>query len=360
MSNAPIAVPEKVERVDIFKGVSAKARTTVFQFIWELKLRVFSEGEILEQELRKDPDDRVFLKLVQPQSMDALRRRSYDNWFWKILHFVDGTMPAFSIFCRRNFFLMLLDALLRGSGQVMMCNNPIGGAIAIGAMFAANAWIAVMAVFGLVCSTLTAYFLGVNRAAWQGGLFGYNGLLLGAACGALMDGPYNALTIPIVFVGATFTSIMNLAFGNMLAPIFGAPPLALAFVFCTWIVLGAMFQWQNFNLLPGTMGKFPGPKPGPVTFNVNEAFQGWIRGCGAIFFAGTTWSGCMIIFAMTFFSRISAIMMLCGSMVGLFAGWMAGVDVAQLYGGGYSYDAALAAIGIGGLFYVISWKVWVF
>jgi hypothetical protein len=54
-----IFVPEKQERVDIFQGVSAKARTTVFQFIWELKLRVFSEGEILEQELRKDPEDRV-------------------------------------------------------------------------------------------------------------------------------------------------------------------------------------------------------------------------------------------------------------------------------------------------------------
>jgi hypothetical protein len=197
--------------------------------------------------------------------MEALRRRSYDNNFWKVcfvffyfffiffyflnhpnqaLHFVDGTMPAFSIFCRRHFFLMFLDALLRGAGQVMMCNNPISGAIAIGAIFAANTWIAVMACLGLLCSTLTAYLLGVNRAAWQGGLFGYNGLLLGAACGALMAGPYNALTIPIVFVGATFTSIMNLAFGNMLAPIFGAPPLALAFVFCTWIVLGAMFSWQ--------------------------------------------------------------------------------------------------------------------
>jgi hypothetical protein len=94
---------EKVEREDIFKGVSARARTTVFQFIWELKLRVFTEGEILEQELRKEPDDRVFLKLVQPQSMDALRRRSYDNWFWKILHFVDGTMPAFSSFAAATF-----------------------------------------------------------------------------------------------------------------------------------------------------------------------------------------------------------------------------------------------------------------
>ncbi len=346
-----------VPREDIFQGVSARARTTVFQFIWELKLRVFSEGQILEQELRKEPDDRVYLKLIQPKSMDALRKRSYDNWPWKALHFVDGTMPAWSIFCRRHFLLMFLDALLRGSGQVMMCNNPIGGAIAIGAIFAANAWIGVMACFGLVCSTLTAYFLGVNRAAWQGGLFGYNGLLLGAACGNFMAGPWNALTIPIVFVGSTFTSILNLAFGNMLAPIFGAPPLALAFVFMTWIVLGAMFGWQNFDLLPGTAGRFPGPKPGPVTFDVGLAFQAWMRGCGAIYFAGTTWSGCMMVFAMTFFSRISAIMMLCGSMVGLLAAWMAGVDVNQIYGGGYSYDAALAAIGIGGLFYVISWKV---
>jgi urea transporter len=68
----------------------------------------------------------------------------------------------------------------------MMCNNPIGGAIAIGAMFAANAWVACMACLGLLCSTVTAYLLGVNRAAWQGGLFGYNGLLIGAACGAFM------------------------------------------------------------------------------------------------------------------------------------------------------------------------------
>lgn len=127
--------------------------------------------------------------------------------------------------------------------------------------------VACMACFGLLCSTTTALILGVNRAAWQGGLFGYNGLLLGAACGALMLNPWEPLTIPIVFVGATFTSLMNLAFGNILAPVFGAPPLALAFVFCTWIVLGAMYGWQNFKLDPVAMvPHLPGPTPGPVTF----------------------------------------------------------------------------------------------
>ena len=142
-----------------FDGVSNKARTTVFQFIWELKLRAFTEGEILEQELRKDESDRIFLKLVQPTSMEALKRRKFDGKFWRALHYVDGTMPAWSAFCRRSFFLSLLDALLRGAGQNMMCNNPIGGAIAIGAIFATDAWIGVMACFGLLTSTLVAYFL---------------------------------------------------------------------------------------------------------------------------------------------------------------------------------------------------------
>merc|ERR1712000_437535 len=49
--------------------------------------------------------------------------------------------------------------------------------------------------------------------------------------------------------------------------------------------------------------------------------------------------------------------MLMGSLVGIFAAYAAGVDVAQIYSGGYSYDAALTAIGVGGLFFVISWKV---
>lgn len=357
---AEAAASPKRER--IFDGVSSRARTTVYQFIWECKLRVFTEGEILEQELRKDPDDRVYLKLLQPQSAAVLDPRASSNPVLRFLTLLDGTMPAFSRWCRQtSLWLCFIDALLRGAGQVMMANNPITGAIAIGALFASSAWYACMACFGLVFSTSTAYLLGVNRAAWQGGLFGYNGFLIGAALAALMTGPWEALTIPMVAVGATFTSILNLAFGNMLAPIFGAPPLALAFVFMTWIIVGGMYNWNYFNLLAASAGglnpALPGKPAGETGFLVGEAFQGWIRGCGAIYFAGTTWSGCMIVFAMSFFSRISAVMMLLGSFVGLLAGWFVGVSVNQLYSGGFSYDAALAAIGVGGLFFVITWKV---
>lgn len=90
----------------------------------------------------------------------------------------------------------------------------------------------------------------------------------------------------------------------------------------TWIMLGGMFGWEHFNA-DGLSAGIPGVtvgKPGVTSFDAGNVFQGWIRGLGAIYFAGETWSGCMMLVAMTFFSRISAAMMLMGSMVGIFAG----------------------------------------
>ncbi len=161
-------------------------------------MRVFTEGEILEQELRKEPEDRIFLKLLQPQSMEALSRsRRNKSPLLRALHYVDGTMPECSRFARQHIVLLFVDALLRGASQVMLANNPVAGAIAIGAVFAASAWIACMGCFGLICSTVTAYLMGVNRAAWQSGLFGYNGMLMGMALGAIMAGPWQPLTLPV-------------------------------------------------------------------------------------------------------------------------------------------------------------------
>ncbi len=112
----------------------------------------------------------------------------------------------------------------------------------------------------------------------------------------------------MVFFGSVLSSILNLAFGNMLAPVFGAPPLALAFLFSIWTIIGAMYSWHNFSLSAGMMPKFPGPTPGPTSFDVGLAFQAWMKGCGQIYYSGTVWSGCMLVFAMSFFSRVSAVM----------------------------------------------------
>ncbi len=332
-------------------------RRRVFQFVWELKLRCFTAEEILEQELRKDVEDRVFLKLLQPRSMEELERRTHRGAAWGLLRFVNGTMPAFARLAQRWEPLLWLGALLRGAGQLMLCNNPISGLFVVAALFAASSWTACMALLGLVCSTVAGVMLGVNRAAWRGGLFGYNGFAFGAAMATYMPGPWNPLTIPIVFVGSLFVTILNLAFGNMLAPIFGVPPLTMAFVVTVWILLGAMTGWHNFSFPAGAAAHFPGPKPGEVTFDVGLAFHGWLRGVGQIGFAGTTWSGVLLVVGAAFYSRISAVMLLAGSMVGLLAGWCAGVDVQQLYAGLYGFNAALTALCVGGLFFVISRKI---
>lgn len=123
---------------------SAAARVWVYQFVFDAKMRAFGSARMLEQEVRKDAIDRVFLKVLDPVAPAAIDARPA----WRrALHYVDGTMPAFTQWARRKWFpwIFLLDAMLRGSGQVMICNNPVGGAIALAALGVTSPWL-------LVCS----------------------------------------------------------------------------------------------------------------------------------------------------------------------------------------------------------------
>ncbi len=121
------------------------------------------------------------------EGASALLQRSHTSVL-HLLRYVDGTMPEWSNFAHQTFILDVVDALLRGSSQVMLANNPIAGALAIAAIFTSNVWVACMACFGLLCSTGAAYAIGVNRVALQCGLFGYNGMLTGMALAGLMPG----------------------------------------------------------------------------------------------------------------------------------------------------------------------------
>ncbi len=103
----------------LFASCSPAARMWVYQFIFDLKLRTFGSALALEQEVRKSAPDRVYMKLLDP-----VAPRGPPQALWRrTLHYVDGTMPAFTQWAKRRWFpwLFLLDALLRGAGQVMIC-----------------------------------------------------------------------------------------------------------------------------------------------------------------------------------------------------------------------------------------------
>jgi hypothetical protein len=237
---------EESDRCALLDGLQAGVRRSVLQFVLELKLRAFNSDKILEQELRKRPAFRFFLKMWPEYSKLEPEARP---WYVRVLRFVDGTMPDFERLLDRPdnaFFrwgLGTLGSLLRGAGQAMLANNPIAGLLALAGLAVTSPWLLVCSLVGLVTGTLFAQVLGVNARAIRAGLFGYNvsrscvlvcfdamfvlekkGLLVGGAMSVTMSGgSWNPLALPFIVFGSSFTVVVQLALGNALAPTFGAP-----------------------------------------------------------------------------------------------------------------------------------------
>jgi urea transporter len=91
-------------------------------------------------------------------------------------------------------WLNFVNATLRGVGQVIFANNPVTGLIILVAMFIQAPWLGLMSLCGVAAATLTAMALRLSHDMTQNGVFGLNGLLIGAAMGftgRAGNGPWN-------------------------------------------------------------------------------------------------------------------------------------------------------------------------
>ncbi|MDA9384862.1 urea transporter, partial [Brucella melitensis] len=85
-----------------------------------------------------------------------------------------------------NSLIRFIDINLRGAGQVIFQNNPLTGlfflaAIVWGAITVGQIAIAIGSVIALFVATSIAMLLGGDRLSLRQGMFGFNGLLVGAA-----------------------------------------------------------------------------------------------------------------------------------------------------------------------------------
>ncbi len=371
MTAAELAQADEVagpspQREPLFEGVSEGARAAVLQFVLELKLRCFGSGRVLEQELRKHPAERRFLKLW-PHLCPATALPKPPSWPVRMLTFVDGTMPQFEALLDRprsgaaRFVLGLLGSLLRGAGQAMLANNPIAGALALAGLGVTSAWLLVCSLVGLVVGTLFAMALGVNAKAIRAGLMGYNGLLLGGAMSVTMGGgDWNARALGFIFFGALFTVVAVLALGNAWASLYGAPAFTFPFIVITWLLVACMHCTTYFQPVAGLLPQLGAGLPiVHVTPTAGEFFASWMSGCGQIYIAGSPYSGALIVGGMFFYSRVSAIALMIGSLIGLAAAYMFGASSAAIQAGLWGYNPALLMIAMFGVFFVPSPKTFV-
>jgi urea transporter len=276
-------------------------------------------------------------------------------------------MPAFSERARENPLLDFVDSCLRGVGQVCFMNNPVTGLAILVAMVIGEPWLGFAGAVGLATSTAVALALGMDRGAIRAGLFGFNGVLVGAGLSLFLQPDWDLLVLVWIVLGAGLSTILHTALANVFG-VWRIPPLTLAFNFMT-----LMFLVGALNFANGRVGGLIAPSDAQVTRgsvsntlrsaadtaaanNLEGVVNAVLRGISQLFFANSVIAGIVIILGIAVCSRIAAIFALVGSAAGMLTGLAVGANGVAIYNGLWGFNSFDAALAIGGVFFVLSWR----
>ncbi|MGW4500537.1 urea transporter [Micromonospora sp. NPDC004336] len=249
----------------------------------------------------------------------------------------------------RNPLVGFLDACLRGAAQVVLQNNPLTGllilvAVGWGAFENGQPRVLGGALVGLVVGTATALALGVDRASWRKGLFGFSPVLTGIAVATFLDD--RPLMWLYLVLGAAGTTVVTLAL-NAVFKRWGLTAYTFPFVLTTWVLLMAAYQFDRFTVMTQLSPGFPGEGPlsgGAFDWGLVPAF---LRGISQVFLTDSWVSGLIIVAALLVNSWSSALFAVVGTVgATLLALWF-GADGASLEKGLFGFNAVLTAIVVG-------------
>ncbi|NET55839.1 MAG: urea transporter [Symploca sp. SIO2E6] len=262
-----------------------------------------------------------------------------------------GTLQDFNQSVERRPLLDLINASLRGIGQVGFANNPISGLLSILAVLIQSPWVALMLIVGVVAATVTAYGMNLERASVRNGIFGFNGAVIGLALGTFGswgNGSGNLFWALAIAVCAALSTVLMQHLGLWMAVHLKLPSMGVPFIFITLVFLaGVIYIPQPFFEL-GTPPPFPNPAESLDGVRILSAL---VTGVGQVFFSGSMVSAVLIIIALGLCSPMGALVAVLGCAIGLLTGILLGVDLNVLYAGLWGYNSVLTAIAIGGIFY---------
>jgi urea transporter len=279
---------------------------------------------------------------------------------------VNGTMPRFAARVDGNPLLAFIDSCLRGVGQVCFMNNPVTGLAILVGMFVAEAWLGFAGVLGLAVSTLTAILIGMDRGAIRAGLYGFNGVLVGAGLSLFLQPDWNGVVMVWIVVASALSTVLHAALANVFIGAWKVPPFTLAFNFITLIFLIGALNYAN-----GRVGGLGAPADAQVTVgsvsntlrstadaasanNLEGVLNAIFRGISQLFFANSVAAGIIIVVGLAVCSRIAAIFALIGSAVGMLTGLAVGASGVAIYNGLWGFNSFDAALAIGGVFFVLT------
>lgn len=274
------------------------------------------------------------------------------------------TNSAWTRLVEGNAVVRFIDINLRGAGQVIFQNNPLTGlfflvAIIWGAIAAHQPAIAVGAVVALVIATITAMLLDVDETSLRQGLFGFNGILVGAAVPTFLVA--DAWMWLILVIGAAVSTVVMLAVSNVMKT-WGAPALTFPFVLTTWFLMLAAYSFGHLPI--ASMGPPALAHPAAVAPDLNLAvwplLEAWLKGPAQVFLINNAISGILVVLGLFVSSAWAALFALVGSAIGIVLALGLGASLASIEAGLYGFSPVLTAVGLGCVFYPPSWRVTLF
>lgn len=272
------------------------------------------------------------------------------------------TTSAWTAVADHNAVVRFIDVNLRGAGQVIFQNNPLTGliflvAIAWGAVVAGHIAIAIGAVLALVVATLTAMLLDVDTGSLRQGLFGFNGVLVGAAVPTFLTATPGMWILLII--GAATSTVVMLGISNIMKT-WGAPALTFPFVLTTWFLVLAAYSFGHLPIasmgppdLPHQVATLAGDlriEPGPL-------IAAWLKGPAQVFLINNAVSGILVVIGLFVSSIWAGVFALAGAAVALIVALCFGANLADVQDGLFGFSAVLTAVGLGCVFYKPSWRV---
>ena len=273
--------------------------------------------------------------------------------FWTGL----GTMQGLN---QKLISLPLLDFInynLRGIGQVIFVNNPLSGLLILVALFIQSPWVGWMGLLGVVSSTFMAIAtlaegiaLKLDRDNIRNGIFGYDGLLVGAALatfGSGGNGDWNLSWAIAITILAASTTVMQRYFGVWWASTFNSPPLTIPFNIATLLFLALVI------LIPQSWFQLGTPATNETAaFNLTQLLAASPSNFGQVFLADKLIASSLIILAVFICTPLGAIVGLVGAGLGMTTALLLRiVPLDTIYSGLWGYNSILAAMALGGIFF---------
>ncbi|MGA4554420.1 urea transporter [Methylorubrum aminovorans] len=258
----------------------------------------------------------------------------------------------------------LLVQSLRGASQVFFMENAATGLLFFVAMAYASSltgnWATTIGgALGVLVATLTARLLDCDAPSVSSGLYGFNGILVGAALPTFIASSPQLWAA--IVIGAAASTVVTAAFSATLTDKWGIPGSTGPFVLTGWLMVAAAYSFGRLqvtgdaprlaaDLVRGSAG-IPGPADLVAIF---------FRNIAQVYLLGSAVSGAIILAGILIASVPAGIAAAAGSLVSLVVALAMGADPSAVSQGLYGFSPVLTAMAVGVIFLTPSPRVAVY